>query len=404
MSPLKKYTRQINQLLSYLLLVLVYSCVQPYEFSINESGKTLIVESVLTDQEIHQEVKISRSFSFGLLDPKMERNALVVISNQRGQEFLFAEVEKGMYKSIEKFSAQKGDSYILRIQTQDGDTYTSDPMMLSAQVTTSGLSVITSVNNAGEEGASLQWNSTTENSSGSYYRFAYEETYKIIAPMWSPYDAVVVSEGVDTFDLRVVLREQEERICYGYDTQNSIILADTHTLQQDALNQFEVLFLSPSNPKISHRYSVLIKQYLISDQAFSFYSTLQKQGGNQWMFSSSQPGKINGNIHPDDETSDPIVGFFDVAGYKEHRIFFNFNDLFPSEPPPPYFVACDVSTPTVTGTLGKRELLNVLYEDTAIYYKDNRGIMPGGPMLMVTPACGDCTRLGSNKKPDFWKE
>ena len=213
MSPLKKYTRQINQLLSYLLLVLVYSCVQPYEFSINESGKTLIVESVLTDQEIHQEVKISRSFSFGLLDPKMERNAHVVISNQRGQEFLFAEVEKGLYKSIEKFGAQKGDSYILRIQTQDGAIYTSDPMMLSAQVTTSGLSVITSVNNAGEKGASLQWNSATENSSGSYYRFTYEETYKIIAPMWSPYDAVVVSEGVDTFDLRVVLREQEERIC-----------------------------------------------------------------------------------------------------------------------------------------------------------------------------------------------
>jgi len=25
-------------------------------------------------------------------------------------------------------------------------------------------------------------------------------------------------------------------------------------------------------------------------------------------------------------------------------------------------------------------------------------------MLMVTPACGDCTRLGSNKKPDFWQE
>ena len=94
MSQLKKYTRQINQLASYLLLVLVYSCVQPYEFSINESGKTLIVESVLTDQEIHQEIKISRSFSFGLLDPKMERNALVFISNQRGQEFMFAEVEK----------------------------------------------------------------------------------------------------------------------------------------------------------------------------------------------------------------------------------------------------------------------------------------------------------------------
>ena len=147
----------------------------------------------------------------------MERNALVFISNQRGQEFMFAEVEKGIYKSIDKFGAQKGDSYILRIQTQDGDKYTSDPMMLSAQVTTSGLSVSASVNNTGDKGASLQWYSTTENSSGSYYRFTYEETYKIIAPMWSPYDAVVVSEGVDTFDLRVVLREQEEKIYDKHD-------------------------------------------------------------------------------------------------------------------------------------------------------------------------------------------
>lgn len=55
--------------------------------------------------------------------------------------------------------------------------------------------------------------------------------------------------------------------------------------------------------------------------------------------------------------------------------------------------------------IGSRPLAHVLRDNTMRYYGPNRNPGPGeGPLLMVRPECGDCTVLGSNKKPDFWVE
>ena len=87
--------------------------------------------------------------------------------------------------------------------------------------------------------------------------------------------------------------------------------------------------------------------------------------------------------------------------------------FFPDEPLPPYFIDCTLVRPNLID--GDRApfwspLIVAIDSGQIIYYALNsEGAfdLPGdddGPFIGVTPACGDCTRLGSNIKPNFWEE
>ncbi|NNC70578.1 MAG: DUF4249 family protein, partial [Flavobacteriaceae bacterium] len=147
-------------------------------------------------------------------------------------------------------------------------------------------------------------------------------------------------------------------------------------------------------------------QYVHSLEAFSFYETLQglaQTTGN--LFSEDQPGFLQGNIISIDDPKENVAGFFDVATVAEKRIFFNYEDFFPNEELPPYTADCIITSPSTSGSLGQRELLNQIYDDKIRFYDFNFGAIPGGgPFLVVRKDCGDCTALGSNKIPEFWTE
>ena len=149
----------------------------------------------------------------------------------------------------------------------------------------------------------------------------------------------------------------------------------------------------------------MVRQYAVSKEAFSYYETLSGLSQDaENVFSEDQPGFLPGNIRSVTNPKENVVGFFDVAAADEERIFFNYTDFFPGEELPPYTVDCVLSAPLTEGSLGERELLNLIYDDVLRFYGFNTGVMPGGPFIMVRKECGDCTTLGSNDLPEFWVE
>ena len=259
-------------------------------------------------------------------------------------------------------------------------------------------------NDEGVEGMSIFVDSFDPSGSSRLYRHEFVETFQIIAPFWSPLDAVVITEGINTFEVRAILREQEERVCYGEQRERNIIVNSTLGLSEDRLDRYPVRFIDRDDYILSYRYSVLVKQFVHSPEAFSFYETLQglaQTSGS--LFSEDQPGFLQGNIFSVDNPDENVAGFFDVATVAEKRIFFDYEDFFPNEELPPYTADCVISAPTTTGSLGERALLNLIYDDKIRFYDFNFGTIPGGgPFLVVRDVCGDCTTLGSNKIPDFW--
>jgi len=380
-----------------LLLATLSSCIEPFEGAVNSFEDVLVVNATLTNENKKQEVLLTRSFRFEEDVAPAEKNAEVMVRTDDGDQYVFKEVGPGKYQSNTAFAAEMNKEYTLTILTADGQSYVSSSMKLPVQSTSiDNVYAERTTNNDGVEGMGIFVDSFDPSSSSNYYRHEYIETFKIIAPAWTPFDIVVLNEGVSTFNVAIILREREERTCYGTNPSRTIQVASTLALSEDRLTKYNVRFIERDNYILTHRYSVLVRQYVQSPEAFSYYETLRglsQTSGN--VFSEDQPGFLAGNIFSVENPTENVAGFFEVATVAQQRIFFDYEDFFPNEAPPPYISDCTPFSPSSEGTLGERDLANLIYADAIRYY---------APGQVVTDRCGDCTVLGSNVVPDFWIE
>lgn len=390
-----------------VFFILNFACIEPYEGAVGSFEDVLVVNAILTNQLDYQEVKLSRSYRFEEDGPPLEVGATVSITTLSGDTFNFQEIEAGIYRSISPFQAVMQKEYELNIITSSGDEYKSRPMQLPVSSTSiDDLYAERTNNNDGEEGIAININSFDATGESKFYRHEFVETFKIIAPFWSPFDSVFVIEGINEFEIPVILREQEERLCYGTNKSTAIQILSTTGQIEDRLQDFTVRFINRDDYILTHRYSILVRQYVQSPETFAYYDILQglTQSSNT-IFSEDQPGFLAGNIRSTSNPEENVAGYFEVSAVDEKRIFFNWEDLFPGEEVPPYLIPCTLFTPSVAGQIGQRDLVNIIRDESMRFYEFNTSPQPGeGPYVMVLPECGDCTTLGSNILPDFWIE
>ena len=391
----------IKLILVSLLVVLNSACVEEVSIDFGDDQSNLVVHAIVTDELKYQQITLSRTYPFDTKEAPAEKGAMVVLSANE-QNYPFEEIEEGQYQSVTPFAAEGGVSYKLSITTANGRTYSSETKSLVGNVSIDDFSVIPGVNSDNEEGLSFELSSSNSNSEGNYYRIDYEETYKIIAPYWSAYDAVIFAEGFHTIDVRAILRETEEKECYGNFKSTRINLVNTYNFQSDEIIDLPVRFLKKYDPKGMYRYSIEVKQYAVDPQTYAYYQSLKEiSDASTTVFTQSQPGQINSNIYSETNPEEVVLGYFEVSGVDAKRVFVDYRDYYPDGNRPNYFYACQTSIPSISGTMGNRPLLEAIKSDELIYFASTE---PGseGPFVMVLPFCGDCTRIGSNIKPEFW--
>jgi len=394
--------RWIYFAISLIILAIPSACVEQVNIDISDEQSSLVVHAILTDEYKKQEIVLTRTYAFNLREAPVEAGATVEVITDSGTTYAFEELELGTYTSIDAFKAVTDTSYVLHITTRDGHTYRSEAKQLVGSVSIDSFKANLITNEAQEEGLSFELSSSTPNSNGTYYRIDFEETYKIIAPYWSAYDAVIFAEGFFTVDVRAILRETEERVCYGAYKSTQINLIDTHNYQEDKLVNLPIQFLKKLDPKGMYRYSIEVKQYALDDQTYAYYQALKEvSDASTTVFTQSQPGLINSNIYAESNSEEIVLGYFEVSGVASKRIFVDYRDFYPEGNRPAYFYACQTEIPAISGRMGERPLLEAIKSDALIYFSST---LPGevGPFIMVLPYCGDCTRIGSNQKPEFW--
>ena len=395
--------------LSFLGLV-IFGCVEPIDIeeSINFE-KSIVIEATITNELKHHEIMISNAFRFENDLPTAESNAKVTVTDNDQKTYLFQEQSPGTYVSIEKFSAQPNKSYQLSIVTSQGKTYASQKVQIPDVSQIDQVVASKERDQLGNEVVSILVDSYDPDANSKYYRFEYEETYKIIAPYWTNFDLVAVENGRPN-QLEFRPKTKEERVCYNTVYSNSIIQTETSDLSEDRVHHFEVRRLSLNDPIIAHRYSILVKQYVQNLEAYSYYKTLNKISSSDNIFSSNQPGFINGNVYSVEDPNELVIGYFDLTSVSSKRMFFNYTDFFPDAPLPPYFIDCEFFAPSAISFEGEpSDLYLLINSGNAKYYSRNPDYpdplnLNAGPYLLVDQACGDCTELGSNIVPDFWEE
>ncbi|RKN78544.1 DUF4249 family protein [Ulvibacterium marinum] len=383
----------------FWVYIIFGGCTEPFSPDIPFSDSLLVVDATITNELKNHEVFLSRSTQ-GDEEPDLESNATVRIVDDSQQQFSFTETETGTYVSDVMFGAEPNRSYRLLITTASGREYASSPAVLPPQTTEiADVYAERTTTESGLDGMGIFVNSFDPTGNSIYYKYEYEETYKIIAPRWVPFGFAIINENPLIVDVR---SRQGQRICFASEESNTIILTNTSGVGEDRVTDFNIRFINRDDYIISHRYSVLVKQFVLSREAFEFYEKLQDFSGVESLFSDSQPGFIVGNIFPQDSGNDRVVGIFEVSSVSEKRLFFNYSDFFPGEDLPPFVDDCP---PGSTSAPESEELLRLIRANTISFSNFNQNPSPGQGRWFVQPrVCGDCTALGTEAIPDFWEE
>lgn len=393
-----------NIICTLLFLLSFYSCVEEIDL-ITETNfeSAIVIEATITNELKFQEIKLSRTYALEEEGPNTESGASVKVIFSGG-EYNFIETEPGIYKSNIAFAAQQNIDYKLEVQSSDGSQYSSTTMQLTQQTQIDDLYFERGFNENMDEGISVFVDSYDPTGNSKFYRYTYEETYKIIAPRWSPLDLVATFGIGNCPSFSLELKTEQQLICYNTVNSNSIIIENTNLYQEDRVDDFRVRFLNRDNAIISHRYSILVNQYIQSKQAHEFYKSLKELSETESIFSDTQPGFLNGNVFSTTSPEEKVIGFFEVSSVDSRRIYFNYEDLFPGEFLPPYFVGCTPFAPPLCTMGGTSPLYDSLTNGFK-YYQENDDIIEGeGIHDIVAPECGDCRVLGNNFPPDFWEE
>ncbi|MGV6831029.1 MAG: DUF4249 domain-containing protein [bacterium] len=422
--------------LCFVLIVLatLQSCIE--EIATPQDSFTnsiLVVEATLTDQLKFQEVRLSKTYPIGEEQTPQVSGANVSIVNSTNQTINFTELEPGLYISDIPFAASVNTDYQLKL-TVDNKSYSSSLERLAAQIPINNVTAQASINDLNEEGVSIVVNTVDPGVDDIYLRYEYEETYKIIAPRYSPQELTVLNndfpypqsflnnfinndftfddEALRDFFFDLSLREEQKQICFNTVNSNKIFQTSSDELTTNDIS-FELRFLDNLNPIIRHRYSILVRQLVQTRRAFEFYELLNSFSSNDDVFSQLQVGFIEGNITNETNEQERIVGFFEVASVDEQRIFFDYNDIYPDAQLPPYFISCDFTlSPEILEEDFAHNITNSPIIDALgvgfIFYEETE--FPGSgpfsyrPYQLVFSECGDCTNYGETLVPSFWEE
>ncbi len=366
----------------------------------------LVVEARITNEFKHHEINLSTSKKFDIDDFPTVSDATVRIETDNHVIYDYHETSPGKYISNEEFKAESGRKYQLLIDTNNGESYVSNPTELTNITQIDELSVARETNSYGTEGVAIKVHSFDDSGKSRYYKYEYEETYKIIAPYWTSQQMILDNSNAP----QIIFKTVDKQICYKTDSSIHIVQYETNGLQEDKVANFTARFISKDNPVVSHRYSILIKQYVQSLEAFSYFKTLNELSGSENLFSQNQPGFFDGNIRSNLDRSKKVIGFFEVSSVSKKRIYFNYLDYFPNEKLPPYFIDCEMSAPNSQRVNGSPSVLDAIIQSNDwLYYISNYDYPDPanesiGPYLFVKLGCGDCTGIGNLEIPKFWEE
>ena len=284
-----------------------------------------------------------------------------------------------------------GNSYTLKIKTADGKEYQSSSVLL--RPTPDIDNVYAQYLPAPIDGPSrIQFYVDTSDPQNKthFYRWEYEETYEIKTPYESKFYWVggnaVTDRGVSVSD------------CWASDTSKNILIETSTGLLEDKITSFPIHSVPAESQAMEVKYSLLVRQFSLSEKSYNFWNTLQKVNESQGTLFDIQPGEVTGNITSVTDPGLPVLGYFDACEVKVKRAFFT-PDLFDGYVPPMYASSC--TDDNIFKVLAQ-DIGSVMQQyQNAFEILDIAPTAPPGYLLLPKPCC-NCTGQGTNVKPPFW--
>ncbi len=400
--------KKLKTIQYFVFAIILMGCIDSIDFPSTTFESNLVVKAIITNEFKTHTVELSKSIPIDSEDLIKEKNAIVKVKDDLGNIYDFSETDEGIYSSNIQFAAEPNQAYTLEIETSNGRKYTSSNEQLPSNSIINDITVNIDTNIDDSEVFSLSVNASGNNSEGSYYRYEYDETFQIRPVVWNSKRIEVVSDK-PPYSFEIVDKEPEiygDGFCYGNNKSKNILLTETTSLSSDEVKGFKIREIPVDSYILGIRYSILLKQYVLNQNTNNYYQLLDKFSNNDDIFTQTQVGNIPSNISSEtNPNEDKVIGYFEVSSVTEKRFYFNRKDFtyasFENYLGP---TGCDeFPQPSLEDGFGGSPLLDFL--QTHIFYNEPPGGIGGGsdaPYELVLRECGDCSQVGSVKKPDFW--
>jgi hypothetical protein len=385
-----------------LLLCLAFSCKTPYQQKLNAATNSyLVIEGTINSSNGPVDstlITISRTIDISTTNrTTAELRAIVSVEDGNGYVFALRELPGGKYVSG-PLGLDKTKKYRLRVKTTENKTYLSDletivytPPIDSIGYTLNGQSV------------TIYANAHNPNNNTWYYRWDYQETWAF----HSPFKSLFMTNG-QTIVPRPFSAQFPER-CWGKANSNSIVLSSTKKLVSDVVYQAPIAYIDGLSEKFSDRYSILLKQYGLSEDAFRFWQQLQKNTEKIGSIFDAQPSEIKGNIHCITNAAEQVLGYITFTNIQTKRIYINATDLpisYTIERNPRCYLD---SVPIIPIPGHPQPNVGETLAPIASEFVPINEILIGIPRFLwgytaVVRSCVDCTLRGTKIQPSFWKD
>jgi hypothetical protein len=371
-------------IISIFIIIGFNQCREPFSPDISKYENLLVVDGLITDQAGPHTVRLARSFSFDESFPEPEEGAVIFVMDEEERVHPFLEDRPGTYLSEADFRGSAGKKYRLIIQTLGGESYESEWVELKS------VPEIDSVTYAWEErptadmdqnqyGMHIRVNTHDETGATRYYRWEWIETWEFITPMKS------------SFYLN------EER-CWKTTRSSQISIGTTEQLREDIVTDQSLYFVSTESNKLRIKYSALVRQFSLSQEAYSYWKNLEDINQNTGSLFDPTPSAVTGNMYNPGQPDVPVLGIFQASSVREKRIFIEREELPRFIDVPSGYSSCEFFE-----TADSAEI--VYYFDHGFPFADQ--YMDGETLYYIfsnSEACFRCTLAGTNEEPDFWPD
>ncbi len=391
----------LKNLFFFGLLLLLSSCVDPFEPEVRDTPESFIVVDGFINSNGRTTIKLSRTINLTAdTVPPVELNATVFIEDDAGTQYylmqpnFLTEQNAGTYTS-DNLTLNPSKKYRLHFTTAAGKEYASDFITVK---TTPPIDNITW--NPGADGLQIYVSSHDATNSTQYYRWKYEETWEFTSAFQSPYE----------YSNKAIIQRQEDIYhCWKTESSSAIRISSTARLSQDVIADFPLVKIPANSVKLGRRYSILVKQYALTPEEYTYYELLRKNTENIGSLFDPLPTQLTGNVHCLTNVSEAVIGFVGARSVTEQRIFVSREEL-----PKDWgriTTGYESCSPPDTVKIDFQLYKNI--DDVIEYFSSGQSLplnsvssTNGIPTLIgytySFPNCVDCRLRGTNVKPDFW--
>ncbi|MBS1501633.1 MAG: DUF4249 domain-containing protein [Bacteroidetes bacterium] len=413
-------------LLTYLLIavtvVTAHSCRKLYNPpTVTAPNSYLVVEGAINAGSDSTIIKISRTVNLSASTKSSpEKNAFVAVDGDQGVSYSLTEIKPGAY-AVAGLNLDKTHKYRLNIRTSDGRQYASDFVPVVDSPPIDSVSFDSKGTQASGAGVNIYVSTHDPANRVQYFRWDFTETWEFT----SAFESLFYSTGDTVLVRNTTIDTNDIYHCWRSDSSSSVLLGSTAKLSKSVIVNQPVNFIPSTSEKVSREYSILVRQYAMTADAYNFYTTLKKNTEQLGSIFDAQPSQLPGNVHCLSNPAEPVLGYIGAGAVSSKRIFIMEIQL-PYWRPITYYTInkCmlahavdDVNGPCCLFRYHnkKGEIENQVDE----YINYDRGhplepYIPIGPILddttkyvlgytAATRECADCTLRGTNIKPGFWK-